>query len=92
MIDIAEERELFSRLLRGRSIAPRHGTAILDVDRAVAIAEDIGYPVLVCPELLLRRRRMEIVYDTPEACADYFARTAGEAATRPAGPLLVSTS
>lgn len=43
-IDLAEERELFARLLDDAGlVAPRNGTAI-DVDGAVRIAEDIGYP------------------------------------------------
>jgi carbamoyl-phosphate synthase large subunit len=87
-IDIAEERELFSQLLnRAELVAPRHGTAI-DVDEAVAIAEDIGYPVLVRPSFVLGGRGMEIVYDSP-SMRDYFVRTAGEVIVGPGTPLLV---
>ncbi|WP_417511897.1 carbamoyl-phosphate synthase large subunit [Microbacterium sp.] len=87
-IDIAEERELFSQLLsRADLVAPRHGTAI-DVDEAVTIAEDIGYPVLVRPSFVLGGRGMEIVYDTP-SLRDYFVRTAGEVIVGPGTPLLV---
>src|SRR5690606_17788306 len=70
-IDLAEERELFARLLDDAGlVAPRNGTAI-DVDGAVRIAEDIGYPVLVRPSFVLGGRGMEIVYST-EALRDYF--------------------
>jgi len=87
-IDIAEERELFSQLLSSAElVAPRHGTAI-DADGAVAIAEDIGYPVLVRPSFVLGGRGMEIVYDTP-SLRDYFVRTAGEVIVGPGTPLLV---
>lgn len=87
-IDIAEERELFSQLLASAElIAPRHGTAT-DVEGAVAIAEDIGYPVLVRPSFVLGGRGMEIVYDTP-SLRDYFVRTAGEVIVGPGTPLLV---
>ena len=87
-IDIAEERELFSQLLDGAGlIAPRHGTAT-DVSGAVAIAEEIGYPVLVRPSFVLGGRGMEIVYDTP-SLRDYFVRTAGEVMIEPGKPLLV---
>lgn len=87
-IDIAEERELFSQLLDSADlVAPRHGTAT-DVDGAVAIAEDIGYPVLVRPSFVLGGRGMEIVYDTP-SLRDYFVRTAGEVIVGPGTPLLV---
>ncbi|MGX1791779.1 carbamoyl-phosphate synthase large subunit [Microbacterium sp. NPDC055312] len=87
-IDLAEERELFARLLDDAGlIAPRNGTAI-DVDGAVRIAEDIGYPVLVRPSFVLGGRGMEIVYDTP-SLRDYFVRTAGEVIIEEGKPLLV---
>ncbi|WP_242086289.1 carbamoyl-phosphate synthase large subunit [Microbacterium lacticum] len=87
-IDIAEERELFSQLLdRAGLLAPRHGTAT-DEAGAVAIAEEIGYPVLVRPSFVLGGRGMEIVYDT-ESLRDYFVRTAGEVVIEEGKPLLV---
>ena len=87
-IDLAEERALFSGILDAAGlVAPRHGTAI-DVDGAVAVAEDIGYPVLVRPSFVLGGRGMEIVYDTP-SLRDYFVRTAGEVVIEPGKPLLV---
>ncbi len=87
-IDIAEERELFSQLLdRAGLVAPRHDTAV-DEAGAVAIAEEIGYPVLVRPSFVLGGRGMEIVYDT-ESLRDYFVRTAGEVIIEEGKPLLV---
>ncbi|MFJ6679370.1 carbamoyl-phosphate synthase large subunit [Microbacterium sp. NPDC091382] len=87
-IDIAEERELFSQLLdRAGLTAPRHGTAT-DEAGAIAIAEEIGYPVLVRPSFVLGGRGMEIVYDTA-SLRDYFARTADQAIIREDAPLLV---
>jgi len=87
-IDIAEERELFSQLLdRAGLTAPRHGTAT-DEAGAIAIAEEIGYPVLVRPSFVLGGRGMEIVYDT-ESLRDYFVRIADQAIIREDAPLLV---
>lgn len=87
-IDLAEERELFSRLLdRAGLVAPRNGTAI-DESGAVLIAEEIGYPVLVRPSFVLGGRGMEIVYDTP-SLHDYFARVADQAIIGEGAPLLV---
>jgi carbamoyl-phosphate synthase large subunit len=87
-IDLAEERELFSRLLdRAGLVAPRNGTAI-DEAGAVAIAEEIGYPVLVRPSFVLGGRGMEIVYDT-ESLRDDFVRIADQAIIGPGMPLLV---
>ncbi|MFH8249820.1 carbamoyl-phosphate synthase large subunit [Microbacterium sp. B2969] len=87
-IDLAEERELFSRLLdRAGLVAPRNGTAI-DEAGAIAVAEEIGYPVLVRPSFVLGGRGMEIVYST-EALSDYFVRIADQAIIGPGLPLLV---
>ncbi|MFV0320484.1 MAG: carbamoyl-phosphate synthase large subunit, partial [Microbacterium sp.] len=87
-IDLAEERALFSGILAAAGlVAPRHDTAI-DEEGAVAIAEEIGYPVLVRPSFVLGGRGMEIVYDTP-SLRDYFVRTAGEVIVEAGKPLLV---
>ncbi|MCX6501223.1 MAG: carbamoyl-phosphate synthase large subunit [Microbacterium sp.] len=87
-IDLAEERELFGRLLdEAGLVAPRSGTAI-DADGAVAVAEEIGYPVLVRPSFVLGGRGMEIVYDTP-SLRDYFVRIADQAIIGAGKPLLV---
>ncbi len=87
-IDLAEERELFSRLLDDAGlVAPRNGTAI-DAEGAVTVAEEIGYPVLVRPSFVLGGRGMEIVYST-EALRDYFVRVADQAIIGPGLPLLV---
>ncbi|SDQ07375.1 carbamoyl-phosphate synthase large subunit [Microbacterium sp. cf332] len=87
-IDLAEERELFSRLLDDAGlVAPRNGTAI-DVEGAVEVAESIGYPVLVRPSFVLGGRGMEIVYDT-DSLRDYFVRVADQAIIGPGLPLLV---
>ncbi len=87
-IDLAEEREQFSRLLeRAGLTAPRSGTAT-DEAGAIAIAEEIGYPVLVRPSFVLGGRGMEIVYDTA-SLRDYFVRIADQAIIGEGAPLLV---
>ncbi|SDR66949.1 carbamoyl-phosphate synthase large subunit [Agrococcus carbonis] len=87
-IDAAEERGLFQRILdEAGLIAPKNGTATTE-DEAVAIAERIGYPVLVRPSFVLGGRGMEIVYDTP-SLHGYFDRIAGHGIVGPGAPLLV---
>ncbi len=87
-IDLAEERGLFSGILDAAGlIAPRNGTAT-DLASAVAVAEEIGYPVLVRPSFVLGGRGMEIVYDT-ESLGGYFDRVADQAIIAPGLPLLV---
>ena len=62
-IDLAEERGAFGRVLAAAGLpAPKHGTAI-SFEEAKAIADEIGYPVLVRPSYVLGGRGMEIVYD-----------------------------
>ena len=87
-IDLAEERGAFSRILdEAGLLAPKNGTAT-DVDSAVRIAEEIGYPVLVRPSFVLGGRGMEIVFDTT-GIRDYFVRIGGQAIVGPDQPLLV---
>jgi carbamoyl-phosphate synthase large subunit len=87
-IDLAEERGLFQRLLDDAGLlAPRNGTAV-DFAGAVAVAEEIGYPVLVRPSYVLGGRGMEIVYDSP-SLAGYFDRMQGQGIIGPDHPLLV---
>ena len=87
-IDLAEERGAFSRILdEAGLLAPKNGTAT-DVDGAVRIAEDIGFPVLVRPSYVLGGRGMEIVFDSA-GIRDYFERIGGQAIVGPEQPLLV---
>jgi carbamoyl-phosphate synthase large subunit len=64
-IHLAEERGAFGKVLAKAGLrAPAHGTAV-SFDEAKAIADEIGYPVLVRPSYVLGGRGMEIVYDEP---------------------------
>jgi carbamoyl-phosphate synthase large subunit len=62
-IDAAEDREHFNALCEKLEIAQPAGGTALTSDDAVAIANRIGYPVLVRPSYVLGGRAMEIVYD-----------------------------
>jgi carbamoyl-phosphate synthase large subunit len=87
-IDSAEERGLFSKILdEGGLTAPKNGTGV-DYETAVAVADEIGYPVLVRPSYVLGGRGMEIVYSS-ELLADYFARVEDQVIIGPGQPLLV---
>ena len=87
-IDLAEERGLFSGILeRAGLAAPRNGTAT-NLNEAITIAEEIGYPVLVRPSHVLGGRGMEIIYDTA-TIIDYFDRVKDQAIIAPGSPLLV---
>ncbi|KAA0257437.1 carbamoyl-phosphate synthase large subunit [Deferribacter autotrophicus] len=62
-IDAAEDRERFKELLNKIGLKqPQNGIA-KNIDEALSIAEEIGYPVVVRPSYVLGGRAMEIVYD-----------------------------
>ncbi|HEY0002248.1 MAG TPA: carbamoyl-phosphate synthase large subunit, partial [Actinoplanes sp.] len=72
-INLAEHRGLFGEVLAKAGLrSPEHGTAT-SFEQAKAIADTIGYPVLVRPSYVLGGRGMEIVYDEP-TLADYISR------------------
>jgi carbamoyl-phosphate synthase large subunit len=62
-IDIAEDRERFQQLLQRLGLRqPENGIA-RTVAEAEAVAERIGYPVVIRPSYVLGGRAMEIVYE-----------------------------
>ncbi|HZP53053.1 carbamoyl-phosphate synthase large subunit [Actinocrinis sp.] len=81
-IHLAEERGAFGRVLEQAGLpAPKHGTAF-SFPEASAIADEIGYPVLVRPSYVLGGRGMEIVYDSA-SLAEYLERHAGLVSEHP---------
>jgi len=61
-IDLAEDRGRFGELLRDLGVdCPEYGLATT-VDQATAVADEIGFPLLVRPSYVLGGRAMEIVY------------------------------
>ena len=63
MIDAAEDRERFQSILRQSGLRqPPNGIAT-NVEQARAVAEQVGYPILVRPSYVLGGRAMEICYD-----------------------------
>jgi carbamoyl-phosphate synthase large subunit len=84
-IDLAEDRGKFGELLSGLNVAqPPAGQATSD-EEARAVADRIGYPVLVRPSYVLGGRAMEIVY-TPEELTTYLRHAT---AAGPDHPVLV---
>jgi carbamoyl-phosphate synthase large subunit len=81
-IDRAEDRERFEELARGLGVAqPPNGVAT-SVDQAAAIAERVGYPVLLRPSYVLGGRGMVVVFDE-SGLRDYFERAVSVSAERP---------
>ncbi len=81
-IDLAEDRERFGALLRELNIPqPENGLAS-SLEEATAVAQRIGYPVLVRPSYVLGGRAMVIVYDDV-SLADYMSKAIGVSPDRP---------
>ncbi len=84
-IDLAEDRERFQKLLAELGLRqPANGTC-RSIEGALAIAERIGYPVVVRPSYVLGGRAMEIVHG-PDALVRYMANAVRASDT---GPVLI---
>jgi carbamoyl-phosphate synthase large subunit len=71
-IDLAEDRERFQQLLHAHGLKqPENGLARSEAE-AFAVAERVGYPLVIRPSYVLGGRAMEIVRD-PDALARYMA-------------------
>jgi carbamoyl-phosphate synthase large subunit len=71
-IDLAEDRERFQKLLHDLKLnQPKNGIARSEAE-AVAIAREVGYPLVIRPSYVLGGRAMEIVRDD-EHLASYIA-------------------
>ena len=62
-IDLAEDRKRFGSLLKELGIRQPENDTAMSVKEAEAIAERIGYPVLLRPSYVLGGRAMAIIYD-----------------------------
>jgi len=66
VIDLAEDRELFSAFIDDLGLKqPENGT-VFEKDKALVVANSIGYPVLVRPSFVLGGRGMKTVYSDDE--------------------------
>ncbi len=82
VIDLAEDRDLFRAMMDKLEIPmPESGMAVT-VEEALAIAEEIGYPVMVRPSYVLGGRGMEVVYDA-ESMVGYMNAAVGVTPDRP---------
>jgi carbamoyl-phosphate synthase large subunit len=84
-IDLAEDRERFSALVEQLGLRQPEGGMARSREEAIAVADRIGYPVLMRPSYVLGGRAMEIV-DTPSQLETYI-----ETAVRVSGdsPVLI---
>jgi len=72
-IDRAEDRKRFKELLHKLRLRQPESDTVASPEEAVAVAQRIGYPVMVRPSYVLGGRAMEIVYDE-RSLNDYMMR------------------
>ena len=72
-IDLAEDREKWNELCESLSIPQPPGGTAVNLDQAMAIVDQVGFPVLVRPSYVLGGRGMQIVHDR-----DHLARAMAE--------------
>lgn len=81
-IDIAEDRDLFRQMMDQLEIPmPESGMAI-NIDEAITVANQIGYPLMIRPSFVLGGRGMEVIYDE-NMLREYVAKAVGVTEDRP---------
>ena len=82
VIDLAEDRDLFRAMMEKLEIPMPESGMATTVEEALAIAAQIGYPVMVRPSYVLGGRGMEVVYDD-ESMTGYMQAAVGVTPDRP---------
>ncbi|HOE62648.1 MAG TPA: carbamoyl-phosphate synthase large subunit [Candidatus Sumerlaeota bacterium] len=81
-INIAEDRDLFNKMMQKLGIPQPDSGMAISVEEALAIAERIGYPIIVRPSFVLGGRGMEIIHDD-NMLREYVTAAAAVWADRP---------
>ncbi len=84
-IDLAEDRKRFGALLADLKIPCPENSSVTSPEEAKAVANNIGYPIVVRPSFVLGGRAMAIVYD--DQSLDDYMRSAVDAS--PEKPILI---
>jgi carbamoyl-phosphate synthase large subunit len=81
-IDLAEDRDRFNKIVRNLGIPQPESGMAHSFEEALAIAKQIGYPLIVRPSYVLGGRAMEIVMDE-SMLQRYLAAAVGISPQRP---------
>ena len=63
VIDLAEDRDRFRQMMRKLGIPQPESDMASNLDQALAVADRIGYPLMVRPSYVLGGRGMEVIHD-----------------------------
>ncbi|MCL4102720.1 carbamoyl-phosphate synthase large subunit [Fibrobacter sp. HC4] len=82
-IDIAEDRDLFRKMMDQLEIPMPESGMATNIDEALACVKQIGgYPVMIRPSFVLGGRGMEVIYDE-NMLREYVAKAVGVTPDRP---------
>jgi len=81
-IELAEDRDRFRQIMRRLGIPQPDSGMARTLDEALAIAKEIGYPLMVRPSFVLGGRAMEVVHDE-EMLKHYVAKAVDISPERP---------
>ena len=82
VIDLAEDRDRFRKMMQKLEIPVTESGMASNLDEAVTIAKEIGFPLMVRPSYVLGGRGMEVVYDETDL-TEYVTAAVGITPDRP---------
>ncbi len=81
-IDAAEDRDRFHAIMNELGIPMPESEMASDIDGALKVAADLGYPLIIRPSFVLGGRGMEVIYDEL-MLREYVAKAVGVTPDRP---------
>lgn len=81
-IDLAEDRDRFRHIITKLGIPQPESGMAGNLEEALAIAEEIGYPLMIRPSYVLGGRAMKIILDE-DMLEEYVTRAVGVSPDRP---------
>ena len=81
-IDAAEDRDRFHSIMNRLGIPMPESEMASDIDGALKVAQDLGYPLIIRPSFVLGGRGMEVIHDE-QMLREYVAKAVGVTPDRP---------
>ena len=81
-IDAAEDRDRFHSIMNRLGIPMPESEMASDIEGALKVAADIGYPLIIRPSFVLGGRGMEVIHDE-QMLREYVAKAVGVTPDRP---------